>query len=436
MQQFLFEYHPVAPTTWVYLSSLMIIGLFFKFNRFWSVRNLDLFMLLAFAPGLLMIYFGYVQDSERQSQIVAMVESAPPQAGAAPTTDLEITDGHRMRSRGYFWLVGCAALWFARLVLDSALRRRPLLTPNMTAGGLVFVGVALFIFLMANVVATPAGMRLDNMIDVHNADGLGYALVNDLPVSAHKTLAILSHAAILLGLVLIGHRHFANATNGFGAAMLYLLLPYTSQMTGRLDHFLPAALLVWAILFYRQPLVAGLFVGAASGCIYYPLFVLPLWVSFYWQRGWGRFLIGVTISLAVMAAVLVLTPSPNGFWSDLQRMFGLRMPRMEGLEGIWDVSSGGWDPQYRLPALVLFVVLSLGLAVWPVQKNLGTLISCSALVMVAAQFWMGWGGGLAIAWYLPLTLLTIFRPNLEDRIATAVVKGRAVEPEMQPAAAA
>ena len=57
--------------------------------------------------------------------------------------------------------------------------------------------------------------------------------------------------------------------------MLYLLLPYTSQMTGRLDHFLPAALLVWAILFYRQPIWWPDCSGAASGCIYYPLFVIP-----------------------------------------------------------------------------------------------------------------------------------------------------------------
>ena len=30
---------------------------------------------------------------------------------------------------------------------------------------------------------------------------------------------------------------------------------------------------------------------------------------------------------------------------------------------------------------------------------------------------MGWSGGLYIAWFLPLILLTIFRPNLEDRVA-------------------
>jgi hypothetical protein len=41
--------------------------------------------------------------------------------------------------------------------------------------------------------------------------------------------------------------------------------------------------------------------------------------------------------------------------------------------------------------------------------------------MVGAQFWHAHGGGIYIAWYLPLYLMTIFRPNLQERIATAVV---------------
>jgi hypothetical protein len=41
--------------------------------------------------------------------------------------------------------------------------------------------------------------------------------------------------------------------------------------------------------------------------------------------------------------------------------------------------------------------------------------------MVGAQFWHAHGGGIYMAWYLPLLLLTIFRPNLEDRLAPAMV---------------
>jgi hypothetical protein len=65
--------------------------------------------------------------------------------------------------------------------------------------------------------------------------------------------------------------------------------------------------------------------------------------------------------------------------------------------------------------------LSVFFAIWPAQKNLGTLLSGSAALMVAAQFWHGNGGGLYIGWFLPVLLLTIFRPNLQDRVATKVV---------------
>ena len=52
MNEILFHYEKIAPTTWAYLSSLLIVGLFFKFGRFWSVRNLDLLLLILLAPGL------------------------------------------------------------------------------------------------------------------------------------------------------------------------------------------------------------------------------------------------------------------------------------------------------------------------------------------------------------------------------------------------
>ena len=70
-------------------------------------------------------------------------------------------------------------------------------------------------------------------------------------------MAILSHLAIVIGMVLIGYRHFDNIRTGIAAATLYLLLPYTAQLTGRVDHVLPAALLVWAVVAYRRPLVVG-----------------------------------------------------------------------------------------------------------------------------------------------------------------------------------
>jgi hypothetical protein len=232
-----------------------------------------------------------------------------------------------------------------------------------------------------------------------------------------KIIAILCHLAVILGIVGIGYWHFGNIKTGVGVATMYLMLPYTAQMTGHIDHVMPASLLVWAILCYRRPLTSGMFIGLATSLVYYPLFLLPLWISFYWRRGLARFTSGVVAVLVVMVVLLAFIPN-SSFWESLQQMLGLWPPMMEGLEGSWDL---GWDPVYRIPVLAAFVALSGTLAIWPAQKNLGTLLSCSAAVMVATQFWHGFGGGLYVGWYLPLALLTVFRPNLEDRVALAVL---------------
>jgi hypothetical protein len=44
--------------------------------------------------------------------------------------------------------------------------------------------------------------------------------------------------------------------------------------------------------------------------------------------------------------------------------------------------------------------------------------------MAATQFWHGFGGGLYMAWFMPLALLTVFRPNLDYCSALEVVRSR------------
>ena len=51
MYEILFNYQKIHAMNWVYLSSLLTIALYFKFSRFWSVRNVDLIGLILFAPG-------------------------------------------------------------------------------------------------------------------------------------------------------------------------------------------------------------------------------------------------------------------------------------------------------------------------------------------------------------------------------------------------
>ncbi len=512
MSEFLFHYYPVHPTTWVYLSSLLMIGVFFKFSRFWSVRNVDLALLILLAPGLLMVHFGEQRawqekgdaeavavlaqdeqldeseqaldaeaslsdtaqrnDEDREANNPIDAESRETIANdlasneelndsddAATSETVTSVDPTALTGRtvmfiGYVWLLSVLGASMVRLLLDPTMVRRPLLEPNLSTGGLAFIGCSLFVFLMANVINSPvaevdttgarsadqllAGVATVDLSNDLQRFGPGNAILHSIPslvttplywnevqppksrwVRTAKTMAILSHLAVVIGIVVIGYQHFSSMKTGIGVATLYLMLPYTSMMTGEVDHVLPAALLVWAILSYRRPLAAGCFIGLAIGVAYYPIFLLPLWLSFYWHRGLMRFISGVltTVGISVLSLVFV-SADFAAFLGNVQKMFGIWWPKGEDLHGIWAL---GWDPNYRFPVIAAFVVVSASFALWPAQKNLGTLLSCSAAVLVGTQFWHGHGGGTYMAWFLPLALLTIFRPNLEDRVALSVL---------------
>ena len=426
MQEILFEYE-MHPTTWFYVSSLMMIGVFFKFHRFFSVRNSDLLGLIAFTPGLLLI-------------------------------------AHRKDELGYVWLFTVGAFFLVRLLLDTVMVRRPLLEPNLSAAGLTFTGGALFVFLTTNVITsqiTPGdaaadfngSVRLEKVLSLRSSaageegfvqHGPGYpmfqAFADAAPAAlgpndevsqaqsrrvltravAARAAAILGHLAVVVAIVLIGYRHFDNIQTGVAAASLYLMLPYTSQMTGRVDHVVPAALIVSAVASYRRPGVAGALIGLAGGLAFYPLFLLPLWIGFYWRRGAVRFVVAAVAALAVLVLLLAVSSVDlESFWSQLQVMFGATVLSLQQADGFWESEA------YLVPVAAGFLALCVGMALWPAHKNLGTLLSCSAAVLVSSQFLKTHQGGLYMAWYLPLLVLTIFRPNLEDRVAlTAVGEGR------------
>lgn len=416
MQEILFDYK-LNPTTWAYISALMMIGIYFKFRRFWSVRNLDIIGLISFSPALLLLYYGLVKQSD----------------------DL-------IRA-GYVWLFAVGLFFLVRLLLDPVMVRRPLLEPNLSASGLTFTGISLLVFLLANVINNPPDReRLENLLAKQEAPASpnpGYepfykfsSFSNQaiipvdesqpearrqmlIRVAITRTAVILAHLAIVAGMVWIGYRHFDNIHTGMAAATLYLLTFYTSQLTSQVDHVVPAMLLVWAIAAYRRPIIAGILLGLAGGLIYYPLFLLPLWCGFYWRRGLMRFVFGVIVALTALVGSLALSsPDAVAFIAQVEQMFGWRNPFQAMPTGFWH----DHDESFRYPVLAAFFALCGSLALWPAQKNLGTLLSCSAAVMLGSQFWHANHGGLYMGWYLPLLILTIFRPNLEDRVALTAVQ--------------
>lgn len=408
------EFRLPNAATWFYFSLFLTIALFFQFKRLFSLRNLDLLMLFLLVPGFLLI-----------------------QEAATFSEDA----GYRERMIGYGWLLIGSLYWFVRAIIDLALVRRPPMTANLNLQGLSWLGLALIVCLTAVAVRRTPDQTAKETVgnrpaSIEQVQDTATAVVqqaqttngnNASPAAvrfwAERGLAMVCHIAVLVGLVMIGWRHFGDLTAGVGAATLYLLLPYTAYNIGQVHHVWPTAFVVWAVFCYRRVALAGWLLGLAAGTSVFPALLFPLWFGFYTRRGAARFglsfLTAMAVSLGVTALVLWID-GPTG-WNLVSALHLTDWKPWSAptTESIWK----GTHWAYRIPVFVLFVGFLVGVSVWPSPKNLSHLLSQSATVLIGVQFWHADRGGQYVLWYLPLLLLMVFRPNLTAAEPPAPVPG-------------
>ena len=410
----------VDNATWFYLSLFLIVAVYFRFSRFFSLRNLDLLVLLSISPGILLA----------QQNMPA----------------------------GYVWLFCVSGVLLLRLICDGYFTRRPRLDQNLNTQGLTFLGVVAFVFLSATacnsnqipastVQTVEAAERLWNRQEPPNAPAAQQksgpeeakagpaatvltapivqiqkvaANINPAPktgvpgdfaVYTARLASIVAHLAVVIALVLIGRWHLGDQSIGIAMAALYLLMPCTSYDVARINHVLPAALILWAIVAYRRPAAAGGLMGLACGTLFFPVFLLPLWVSFYDRRGARRFLVAIGVVGTILLGSFVLTSADAASFS--KQVLGAIDSSVLSF-GDSD-SHGFWRPgigAYRIPVFVTFCVATTVLSIWPRHKTMEQLIAHSTAIIVGTQFWYPLQGGVYALWYLPLLLIVVFRPPL------------------------
>ncbi|MDA0832773.1 MAG: hypothetical protein O2955_08200 [Planctomycetota bacterium] len=428
--------YDVNPATWFYLSFLLIIAVYFRFSRVWSIRNFDLFLLLMLSPGLLIV---------------------PEEPDV-----------------GYGWLFGVTGLILIRLFCDGWFQRRPRLEPNLNIQGMGFLCASAFAFLMTQAFteSPPASTmetvrKADRLLHLQDGSLETSAALDDnslsagpatqlltvplVPtskvVSAHqhngtvetnesrldyelltaRLMAVLTHSAVILGLIVLAHVHFGDAPMGVAMATLYLLIPCTAYDVGKVIHVLPAALIVWALVAVRRPMWSGALLGLACGILFFPIFLLPLWIVYY-GRNYGRkgmthFVGALGLVAAILVGSLALTSVDS--YSFIRQTLGsidwsaLQFQGIEA-EGFWT----RYGDAYRMPVFVTFVLLLLGLTIWPWQKNLEDLMAHSTAIVVATQFWYPQQGGVYLLWYIPLLLVVVFRPRLVPQRGTEPIEGK------------
>jgi hypothetical protein len=408
---------------WLFVSALGCLTLFFKFSRFWSVRNLDLLLLFVLVPGMLMILGKPLET---------------PWAA-------------------YVWLFVGSGLWLLRCILDLGLTRRPLLEPNLNAPGLLCLSVGLLGLLLAETVslpvvegaarnpAEPAG-REDRSTAAPGANNatvhsmiqmapLPDSLKQELPqVIARRVLAVLAHVALVLGLLGIGWRLFERPITGMAMAACYLMLPYTRMALVDSGQLISAALIIGAVFWYSRPALAGVLIGLAAGWIPACLGLIALWCGFYRGRGATRFTL-VAAGVVTVCALLARWVPGLAEWA---RALGARSIVEVGLLPHFEPGSDGglWasiDSSFRLPVLIAYLLLVIGTMFWPAEKSLAELIALSGALLVASQFWYLAKGGALVMLYLPLAIAMMFRPTLATRRpAPTALRRRSKSPSLSP----
>jgi len=404
--------YDVNEPTWFYLSFLLITAVFFKFGRIWSLRNVDLVLLLLISPGLLILQGGD-----------------------------DIGDGV-LKDYGYVWMFSITGLLLVRMFFDTALTRRPQLGQNLNTAGMSFLCLATFLFLMTKAITeTPAPSTVQSIRraqqilerqDTSLADdqardagpaadllNTGAAVAKDVLEEgtgdgerlAAIIMAIAAHLAVVLGLLFLARLHFGSLESGLAMVCLYLLLPCTAYDVGNVVHVLPPALIIWALTAYRRPLVSGALMGLACGTLIFPIFLLPIWLAFYGRRGALRFSAALgLIALLLLGTLAVTSVDTHSF---LQKAWG-QLGVSQGLltnpnaDGFWEARLSA----YRIPVMVTFGVMVASMTIWPRAKTLAHLMSYSAAIVVGTQFWYPNEGGIYVLWYLPLLLAVMFRPAL------------------------
>jgi hypothetical protein len=431
-------------TSWFYISLLVTVALFFRFKHAFSLRNWDLVMLFALVPPLL--FLSESRETRLQKCAVsagrsvlngASLEGLGTSAAGSILEALrsEAEAAHAVQRaerdvwRAYLALLIGSAYFLVRCLVDVGLQRRPPFVPGLSTGGLAFLGLALIAVLSVKTLLPPAEAAPDGQttsVVLEKATEAATQAANQVnrtrfdidPELWRRILAIAGHAAVVAGLICIGWRHFQSVHAGIGAAVLYLLLPYTARYTQDLRQVLPAALIVSAFGVYRRPLVAGLILGLASGMVYFPMMLFPAWFGFYRGKGALRFTAGFVAVLVAILAYVWLDPTLRPLMQSAMLFPDWRAWDLTAKpvgEGLW--SAVELHFAYRVPLFIGYLALVVATTFWPSQKNLGHLIAISTALIIGVQFWYADAGGIYVLWYLPLLILVTVRPNLASRFA-------------------
>lgn len=444
-------------TTWLYMSLIIAIAAYFQFKKPVSLRNLDLLLLYLFAPVMLflkqmqsnsemllriwadslnpaMLYGDFVSKLQLPGDwglpvllSIAANRSCNPELIEKSAFPRFFPDQIWL---AYALLLVLSALLMIRLFCEFFIRRRAHTEVNFSRPAILWlIAMMVFILIAKSLLSVDEGLVSKNksLILQRLTDSITSAAQQSNPELRNRIptiFALASHAAIVGGIFGITAWHFRSWSLGFHATLLYLLLPYTALNLRELSHSMPSVFILIALLSYRWPVIAGLWLGAASALSYFPGLLLPMWFFFY-RSGHGRFrfLFAFLIVLITLISIYIVS---NG-WDETLRALRERIEWQAWLaadkpdtEGLW--IRGYLHQAYRIPIFLGYMVLVAFSIFWPRPKTLEHILIWTAILIIGIQFWYADAGGIFILWYLPFVVIILLADKQSKFIAPEIHK--------------
>lgn len=256
-----------------------------------------------------------------------------------------------------------------------------------------------------------------------------------LPPMQATQLATLAFHLICVAALVSAARRMAGERAAWGIAALYCGSAYVlgvggpREMIGGLtfiSHTAPPALAILAFAFLERPLLAGIFLALSVATVFYPLFLIPAWMGYYWRSRPSvlRFTLGLALAGIVVGGPVLLRSRPIEGHGLVGTVVTETVGHHQGSDTYGLTPFGFWGRRGGIRAFLqeelvhgqavttpMFLILA-SVAAWmfvPARRATPqqlALLSGAAAILV--DVWKILGTGVYVTWYYPFLLLGFF----------------------------
>jgi hypothetical protein len=419
--------------TLAWLSFVLVVVLFGSFSRFLSLQNIDILLIYAVAPFL---HFQWTNTKVCYTGIFIVTIILFARCLWEATRKDERPLKLNIRNPRILWaLIGFALILHILTIYErhigdvglwSAIGGEYFFRTGRLPYGTEFGANCVYGPLMY-VLYAPAGFYASFIEEIPKQ---GFIILADFnnwhAMRGVQTTGLFLDLLTLFGLYLLARKKSGHVT-GLAVVFIYGISPYILGMaseTGleRASHIAGMPFIIFALLLLHRPVISGLLLGIATGMLYYPLFLTPLWFGYLWRGDGirkGLFFLATYGAVGIICIIMLISmvqptdeseSSLGAFIDDT-----IAQQQFKAGYGNSPLSFWGQYPEFaawgKPTAGILYSFFCTLLAFFPRQVSLERLIALTAAVLVGTQLVLSFGGGTYIGFYLAPLILVLFAFN-------------------------